>query len=126
VPEMMAAADLLITKPGGVTVAEAMAVGVPLLLTEPIPGPEERHLRYLVGRGAAVHAPALGQLPGLVSTLLTSPAKRARIVKQQRELARPDAAHAVAQVARALMEKVAYMDLVGAASYASAEPAYLM
>jgi processive 1,2-diacylglycerol beta-glucosyltransferase len=126
VPEMMAAADLLITKPGGVTVAEAMAVGVPLLLTEPIPGPEERHLRYLVERGAAIHAPALGQLPGIVSALLTSPAKRARIVKQQRELARPDAAHAIAQVARALMEKIGYMDLVAAIPQTSAESAYLM
>lgn len=126
VPEMMAAADLLITKPGGVTVAEAMAVGVPLLLTEPIPGPEERHLRYLVERGAAVHAPALGQLPNMVSALLTSPARRARIVKQQRELARPDAALAIAQVARALMETVGYMELVAAVPRPSAESAYVM
>ena len=126
VPEMMAAADLLITKPGGVTVAEAMAVGVPLLLTEPIPGPEERHLRYLVERGAAIHAPAVGELPAIVSALLTSPAKRARIVKQQRELARPGAAHAIAQVARALMESLEYMDLVAAAPQPSTESVYVM
>ena len=56
VRELMAASDLLITKPGGVTVAESLAAGVPLLLTEPIPGPEERHVRYLVERGAAVYA----------------------------------------------------------------------
>jgi hypothetical protein len=49
------------------------------------------------------------------------------MVKRQLELGRPAAAHAVAQVARALMEKTAYMDLVAAA--AVREPgdlAYLM
>ncbi|HEY6291821.1 MAG TPA: glycosyltransferase [Terriglobia bacterium] len=126
IPELMAAADLLITKPGGVTVAETLASGVPLLLTEPIPGPEERHVQYLVGRGAAVYAHALDQIPVLASSLLTSPARRARMVKQQREMARPDAAHAIAQVSRALMEKTGYMDLVAASVEGVGEPAYLM
>lgn len=125
-PELMAAADLLITKPGGVTVAETLASGVPLLLTEPIPGPEERHVQYLVGRGAAVYARALDQVPVLASGLLTSPSRRARMVKQQREMARPDAAHAIAQVSRALMEKTEYMDLVAASVRGATDPAYLM
>ncbi|HUI42651.1 MAG TPA: glycosyltransferase, partial [Terriglobia bacterium] len=93
VQEMMAAADLLITKPGGLTVAEALAAGVPLLLTEPIPGPEERHVRYLVDRGAAVFARSIDHLAEMATSLLVSPARRARMVKQQRELARPGAAH---------------------------------
>ncbi|HEV2425974.1 MAG TPA: glycosyltransferase [Terriglobia bacterium] len=116
VPEFMAAADLLVTKPGGLTMAEALAAGVPMLLTEPIPGPEERHVKYLVDRGAAVFAHALSDIPKLVSGLLTSPARRARMVQRQRELARPGAAHAIAQVARALMEKTGYMDLLAAAA----------
>jgi processive 1,2-diacylglycerol beta-glucosyltransferase len=127
VRELMAAADLLITKPGGLTVAESLAAGVPLLLTEPIPGPEERHVSYLVERGAALYAHTLDQIPKMTSTLLTSPAQRARMVKRQLELGRPDAAHAVAQVARALMEKTAYKDLVAAAAAReSGELAYLM
>ena len=126
IAELMAAADLLITKPGGVTVAEALSAGVPLLLTEPIPGPEELHVRYLVDRGAAAHATSLAQIPQLASGLLTSPSKRARMVKRQRELARPDAAHAVAQVARALMEKTGYMDLVAAPPRGSRDTAYVM
>jgi len=125
-PELMAAADLLITKPGGVTVAETLAAGVPMLLTDPIPGPEERHVEYLVARGAAVYAHALDQVPMLASGLLTSPSRRARMVKQQREMARPDAAYAVAQVCRALMEKTEYMDLVAAPMRGMADPAYLM
>ena len=115
VPEFMAAADLLITKPGGLTMAEALAAGVPLLLTQPIPGPEERHVKYLVDRGAAVFAHGPLEVPKLASALLASPPRRARMVQRQRELARPEAAHAIAQVARALMEKTGYMDLVAAA-----------
>jgi processive 1,2-diacylglycerol beta-glucosyltransferase len=127
VQEFMAAADLLVTKPGGVTMAEALAAGVPLLLTEPIPGPEERHVKYLVDRGAAVFAHELFEIPKLASELLTSPARRARMVQRQRELARPDAAHAIAQVARALMEKTGYMDLVAAAvPRRSGETAFVM
>ena len=127
VRELMAAADLLITKPGGLTVAESLAAGVPLLLTEPIPGPEERHVRYLVGHGAALYSHTLEQIPKMTSALLTNPARRARMVKKQLELGRPDASHAVAQVARALMEKTGYMDLVAAAAPRNAgELAYLM
>jgi processive 1,2-diacylglycerol beta-glucosyltransferase len=127
VHEMMGASDLLITKPGGLTVAESLAAGVPLLLTEPIPGPEERHVSYLVERGAALYANTLDQIPKLASDLLTRPAERARMVKRQLELGRPDASHAVAQVARAMMEKTGYMDLVAAATPRNAnELAYLM
>ncbi len=128
VPEFMNAADLLITKPGGLTMAEALVAGVPLLLTEPIPGPEERHVKYLVDRGAAAFAHSLTDIPKLASNLLTSPGRRARMVQRQRELARPGAAHAIAQVARALMEKTGYMDLLAAAARPrrSSESAFVM
>ena len=56
VPELMAVSDLLITKPGGLTAAEALAAGLPMILTHPIPGPEERHVRYLCQNGVALHA----------------------------------------------------------------------
>jgi len=126
VTELMASADLLVTKPGGVTVAEALATGVPLLLTEPIPGPEERHVRYLVEREAAVYAPSVAEIPKLASAVLTNPARRARMVKRHREMARPDAAHAIAQVGRALMEKTGYMDLVAIPPRRSGDSAYVM
>jgi processive 1,2-diacylglycerol beta-glucosyltransferase len=126
VTELMASADLLVTKPGGVTVAEAMAAGVPLLLTEPLPGPEERHVRYLVDRGAAVYAESLAKIPELATAVLSSPGRRARMVKRHREMARPDAAHAIAQVARAMLEKTGYMDLVSVTPGRPRDTAYVM
>ena len=51
---LMRAADLLITKPGGLTISEAFAAGLPLLLHDPIPGPETENAVYATRRGAAV------------------------------------------------------------------------
>jgi len=48
--------DLLITKPGGLTTAEALAVGIPLIIYKPMPGPEEYNARFLTSRMAAVTA----------------------------------------------------------------------
>ena len=54
VPVFMRAADLLITKPGGLTLSEAFAAGLPLLLHDPIPGPETENAVYATRHGAAV------------------------------------------------------------------------
>jgi processive 1,2-diacylglycerol beta-glucosyltransferase len=52
--ELMAGADLLVGKPGGLTSAEAAARGLPMVLLRPIPGQEERNAQVLVEAGAAV------------------------------------------------------------------------
>ena len=49
--ELMGVADLIITKPGGLTIAESMAKGVPVIALSPLPGQEERNLTYLADRG---------------------------------------------------------------------------
>jgi processive 1,2-diacylglycerol beta-glucosyltransferase len=126
IPELMAAADLLITKPGGLTTSEALATGVPMVLTHPIPGPEERHLSYLEGLGIAVTAPTLEEIPQTVSTLLRDRPRLEAMGRRARELSRPDAAHAVALVARALLEKETFIDLLAAPPSRSGESAYLM
>jgi len=126
IPELMSAADLLISKPGGVTAAEALAVGVPMLLTHPIPGPEERHVRYLEESGAAVWARTLDAIPHLTNQLLASPEKLAEMKRRGRERARPDAAHAIAQVARALLETSTLIDFLAPPPARSGESAYLM
>jgi processive 1,2-diacylglycerol beta-glucosyltransferase len=52
--DLMAASDLIITKPGGLTTAEALALRIPMVLLRPIPGQEERNASALVSSGAAV------------------------------------------------------------------------
>ena len=50
----MKSADLIITKPGGLSSTEAMVCGVPLILTNPIPGCETENYRLLTDLGAAI------------------------------------------------------------------------
>ncbi|CAG7635593.1 Processive diacylglycerol beta-glucosyltransferase [Paenibacillus solanacearum] len=56
--EWMAVADVLVTKPGGLTTAEAVAMGLPMLLYKPIPGQEEDNADVLERAGVAVRAAA--------------------------------------------------------------------
>lgn len=53
VADLFAVSDGLITKPGGVTLAEALAVGVPMFLVHALPGPEEENARLFVSLGLA-------------------------------------------------------------------------
>ncbi|MBU2702026.1 2-amino-4-hydroxy-6-hydroxymethyldihydropteridine diphosphokinase [Sporomusaceae bacterium BoRhaA] len=62
VHELMAVADLLITKPGGLTTAEALAAQLPLLIYHPIPGQEQANTQHLLDEGAAMLAENLTEL----------------------------------------------------------------
>lgn len=54
VPELMDAADCIVTKPGGLTSSEALAKGLFMVLINPIPGQEDRNSEFLVNNGAAL------------------------------------------------------------------------
>jgi processive 1,2-diacylglycerol beta-glucosyltransferase len=51
---LMRVATLFIGKPGGLTASEVMAAGVPMVISSPIPGQEERNSDYLLEQGAAI------------------------------------------------------------------------
>ncbi|MCM2533102.1 glycosyltransferase [Neobacillus pocheonensis] len=56
VHELMAISDLMITKPGGVTTSEAMAMELPIFIFNPLPGQEEDNAHYLLESGLAILA----------------------------------------------------------------------
>jgi processive 1,2-diacylglycerol beta-glucosyltransferase len=56
VNELMAISDLMISKPGGVTTSEALAMELPLLIYNPLPGQEEDNADFLVKSGLAILA----------------------------------------------------------------------
>jgi processive 1,2-diacylglycerol beta-glucosyltransferase len=98
------AADVLVTKPGGLTTAEALACGVPMVLVNPIPGQEARNADYLLECGAAIRVNR-PQLVGLrVAELLRDPARRAALRAAALRAARPDAAEQIARDALGLCD----------------------
>jgi processive 1,2-diacylglycerol beta-glucosyltransferase len=54
IAEMMRAADVIVTKPGGLIVSEALGMGIPQLLLPAIPGQEEANANYACEHGAAI------------------------------------------------------------------------
>lgn len=92
--EWMAAADLIISKPGGLTSSEALACGRPLLIAHPIPGQESANSDYLLERGAAVKINRVEDLPYRVSQLLGS-GQLKRMATAARRLGRPKAADSI-------------------------------
>ena len=94
--ELMGAADIVVSKPGGLTTSEILARGAALLIVNPIPGQESRNSDYLLENGAAVKASGTATLAHKLSTLLESPEKLARIKSNAARLGRPRAAYDVA------------------------------
>jgi processive 1,2-diacylglycerol beta-glucosyltransferase len=92
--EMMAVADLIVSKPGGLTTAEALALGKPLFILNPIPGQETANSDFLLERGAAAKANRVEDVPFRIDRLLGSP-KLAEMASSALALGRPGAAAAI-------------------------------
>ncbi len=95
VPWLMAAADLLVGKPGGLTSSEALAAGLPLAVVQPYPLQEEANANVLLERGAAMRIAPLTTFGHKVQAFLTDDARRHAMSEAARRLGRPDAARAV-------------------------------
>ncbi len=101
--ELMAASDFAVTKSGGLTSSECLALALPMVIWNPIPGQEERNADYLLERGAALRANSLAHLVFKVKRLLGDPARLARMRSAAKAAARPDAAFSIAdEVARSI------------------------
>lgn len=93
--DLMDAVDVLVSKAGAVTVAEALAKGLPAVCFWPIPRQEERNARYVVEGGAGALARTANELEREVIGIVADPSRRAELSWRALALARPDAAYAV-------------------------------
>jgi processive 1,2-diacylglycerol beta-glucosyltransferase len=91
--EYMAAADLAVGKPGGLTTSEALARGLVLVIVNPIPGQEERNSDHLLEEGVAIRCNNLPVLAYKIDRLLDDPARLSAMRANVRRLARPRAAY---------------------------------
>jgi processive 1,2-diacylglycerol beta-glucosyltransferase len=73
VHELMAISDLMMTKPGGVTTFEAIAMELPMLLYKPIPGQEQDNAKFLVRSGVAIDAESYQDITEGLMDLLNHP-----------------------------------------------------
>jgi len=97
----MRAVDILVTKAGPNTLAEAFIAGLPLVLYAAIPGQEEGNILHVVENRAGVWAPKPQVAAEAVMNLLADPAQRAAMAACSQALARP---HATEEIARHLWD----------------------
>jgi len=102
--QAMAVSHLIVTKAGGVTVTEALARGLPLVLYHVIPGQEQLNARYVVEHGAALLELQPLRLAQAVQRLFEQPERLEQMRVAAGALSHPDtAATIVSQVMQPLL-----------------------
>lgn len=99
IDELMAVADLVVTKPGGLTTSETLARGAAMVIVNPIPGQESRNSDFLLENGAAIKINNLALIPMKLGTLLADPSRLQALKCHAKQLGKPQAAFDVARLA---------------------------
>src|SRR5688572_33259051 len=88
----MRLADLVVSKPGGLTTSETLACGAVMVILNPIPGQETRNSDFLLENGAAVKVNSVSTLRFKVTNLLRDPARMKQLREGVARIAHPRAA----------------------------------
>jgi processive 1,2-diacylglycerol beta-glucosyltransferase len=91
----MQMSDLFIGKPGGLTTAECLACGLPMVIVSPIPGQEERNSDQLLEKGIAIKCNEFTTLAYKIDALLDDPARLATMREKAAFYGRPHAAEVI-------------------------------
>jgi processive 1,2-diacylglycerol beta-glucosyltransferase len=94
---LLEASDMVVSKAGGLTCAEALVKHTPLVIFKPTPGHEVANAQFLEAGGAAVHADSLETVAATVSRWLSDPSALQRARESAARLAHPNAAQHVAE-----------------------------
>lgn len=92
VGKLMDASDVLITKAGGLTVTEALAKHLPMIIFDPTPGQENRNAVYLMEEGAALSASSIANLTFKLHRLIENAEMLHAMKEHAQRIAQPDAA----------------------------------
>jgi processive 1,2-diacylglycerol beta-glucosyltransferase len=91
----MQMSDLFIGKPGGLTTAECLACGLPMVIVSPIPGQEDRNSDHLLEKGIAIKCNEFTTLPYKIDGLFSEPDRLATMRRNALAFGRPHAANTI-------------------------------
>lgn len=94
---MMDAADCIITKPGGITVSESLAKGLPMILINPIPGQEDRNVEFLINNGLALKVSSTFPIDEAIFQMLSNEWRTQHSDKMIRYIGKPHSTHDFAE-----------------------------
>jgi 1,2-diacylglycerol 3-beta-galactosyltransferase len=98
IPQMMRAADILVTKAGPGTITEAINAHLPLVLYSRLPGQEDGNVEFVIEHELGVWAPDPGQAAQAVRRWVLDPESLRAAALRCAEVARPDAGNRIAEV----------------------------
>jgi processive 1,2-diacylglycerol beta-glucosyltransferase len=102
VDELVQVSEMMITKPGGITTAECIAAGTPMILQKPVPGQESDNAKYFARNGAAIVTRRYADAPRQVRRLLDDTEALQRLSDNARKLFKPGTDTIVEAIAREL------------------------
>ncbi len=97
IDQLMGLADIVVSKPGGLTTSEVLARGAAMAVINPIPGQESRNSDYLLENGAAIKINNTATLGHKLTRLLREPERLTRLKENARRLGKPQAAFEIAR-----------------------------
>ncbi len=100
---LMSLANLLITKPGGLTSSEALALNLPMIIYSSVGGQESRNLEYLYARGAIYKARKIKDISKAVKSFLDDKALSEKLISNAKKIAKPNAA---AEITEAISKSI--------------------
>ncbi len=120
-PDFMRAADVLVTKAGPGTIAEALNANLPIILYAKLPGQEDGNVDFVVSEGVGVWAPDPEKVVQTLRLWIDRPEERARVIENSRRASRPDASRTIARILGMYVGLIEMPPELAAARHASRE-----
>ncbi len=105
IPQIMEMADVIITKPGGLTVSESIAKNIPMIIPFVIPGQEEENADFLVNSNVAIRIDQLYTLNSVIDDLVDNPEKLKEMNTNMKELSKVFSMDSIVELSSDLINK---------------------
>lgn len=102
--EIMAASDIAISKAGGLTVSECLAMNLPIIVCHPFPGQEEANTRYLVNNQTAFMAEKTEEIIDIVNRVIKNPLILERMKVSIKKISKPNAASDIVDLIKLFLQ----------------------
>lgn len=108
IAQLMAASDVIVTKPGGITCAESIAMELPMVIISPLPGQEDRNTDYFLNMGIAIKVRKAEHLVRELNALCNNKLRLKHMREMAAYLKKPEASRLTINTIRHLLEEGTY------------------
>ncbi|SHK40379.1 MGDG synthase family glycosyltransferase [Paramaledivibacter caminithermalis] len=105
IPKLMDEADILISKPGGLTVSEAIVKRLPILIPYMLPGQEEDNAEFLLNSGIAMMVNDIDRIDNIIDDLVNKPEILEKMKLKMEEIAQHYSVDNIVKLGERLINK---------------------